>query len=90
MLQEPDGLVYGLAGGQIARHVTGEARGHSPATARVLRLRVGIMRGSGAGSVQAPQLLLLLLLLLRQDSLLLGEESWLVVTQRGGSWDDIL
>jgi len=89
VLQEPDGLVYGLAGGQIARHVTREAGGHSLATARVLRLvRVGILRCPGAGSVQAPQLLLLLLL--REDSLLLGEESWLVVTQRGGGWDDIL
>ena len=42
------------------------------------------------GSVQAPHLRLLLLLLLRKDSLLLGDESWLVVAQRGGGWDDIL
>ena len=92
MLQQPDGLVYGLAGGQMSSHVTREARGQSLAAARVLRLvREGILpRGAWRrGSVQAPQLMLLLLLL-REDSLLLGDESWLVVTQRGGGWGDIL
>ena len=85
MLEEPDGLVYGLAGGQVARHVTGEVT-----TLRVSGLVMGVdelLRCPGrGGSVQAPHLLLLL----RKDSLLLGEESWLVVTQRGGGWDDIL
>lgn len=90
MLEEPDGLVYGLAGGQVARDVTGEAGVTTP---RVPGLVMGVdvlLRGPGrAGSVHTPHLLLLLLLL-REDSLLLGDESWLVVTQRGGGWDDIL
>ena len=89
MLEQPDGLVYGLAGGQVARHVTREVT-----ALRVSGLVMGVdelLRCPGrGGSVQAPHLLLLLLLLLREDSLLLGDESWLVVAQRGGGWDDIL
>ena len=89
MLEQPDGLVYGLAGGQVARHVAGEVT-----ALRESGLLMGVdelLRGPGrGGSVQAPHLLLLLLLLLRKDSLLLGDESWLVVAQRGGGWDDIL
>ena len=91
MLEQPDGLVYGLAGGQAARHVTREIT-----ALRVSGLVMGVdelLRCPGrGGSVQAPHLLLLLLLLLllRKDSLLLGDESWLVVAQRGGGWDDIL
>ena len=88
MLEQPDGLVYGLAGGQVARHVTGEVT-----ALRVSGLVMGVdelLRCPGrGGSVQAPHLLLLLLLL-SEDSLLLGDESWLVVAQRGGGWDDIL
>ena len=89
MLEQPDGLVYGLAGGQVARHVTRKVT-----ALRVSGLVMGVdelLRCPGrGGSVQAPHLLLLLLLLLREDSLLLGDESWLVVAQRGGGWDDIL
>ena len=49
-----------------------------------------LLGGSGRSwSVQTPHLLLLLLLL-RGDSLLLGDESWLVVAQRGGGRADIL
>ena len=86
MLEQPDGLVYGLAGGQVTREVTGEAWVTTP---RVPGVDV-LLRGPGrGGSVHTPHLLLLLLLL-REDSLLLGDESLLVVAQRGGGWDDIL
>ena len=78
MLEQPDGLVYGLAGGQVTREVTGEAWVTTP---RVPGVDV-LLRGPGRGGS--------VLLLLREDSLLLGDESWLVVTQRGGDWDDIL
>ena len=78
MLQQPDRLVYGLAGGQVTREVTGEAWVTTP---RVPGVDV-LLRGPGRGGS--------VLLLLREDSLLLGDESWLVVTQRGGDWDDIL
>ena len=78
MLQQPDGLVYGLAGGQVTREVTGEAWVTTP---RVPGVDV-LLRGPGRGGS--------VLLLLREDSLLLGDESRLVVAQRGGGWDDIL
>ena len=78
MLEQPDGLVYGLAGGQVTREVTGEAWVTTP---RVPGVDV-LLRGPGRGGS--------VLLLLREDSLLLGDESLLVVTQRGGGWDDIL
>ena len=87
MLQQPDSLIDGVTGGEVPSHVTSERRG------LVLRLVRGVdelLGGSGRSwSVQTPHLLLLMLLL-REDSLLLGDESWLVVAQRGGGWADIL
>ena len=79
MLEKPDGLVYGLAGGQVTREVTGEAAGQPGVTTLgVPGLMMGVdelLWGPGrGGSVHTPHLLLLLLLL-REDSLLLGDES---------------
>ncbi len=76
MLEKPDGLVYGLAGGQVARDVIGAGQ-PGVTTLRVPGLVMGVdelLGGPGrGGSVHTPHLLLLLLL--REDSLLLGDES---------------
>ena len=90
MLQQPDSLINGVTGGEVSRHVTSERGG---LVVRLVRGVDELLGGSGRSwSVQTPHLLLLLLLLLLlgEDSLLLGDESWLVVAQRGGGRADIL